>query len=68
MAKSAPITTVEFFRDNDKNLPPAKRTKYAAKFQGHLSDSEVQRQMLFQKKTPLRNVVGFEHGYTTARA
>ncbi len=48
------ITTVVYMKDG---------RRAAATFPDHLSASEVERQMLFQKHVPLRLIVGSEHKF-----
>lgn len=55
---STQITTVTYWKGEGANA-----TKTQATFSGHISQSEVERKMLFERKTPARRIENFEHKF-----
>lgn len=35
--------------------------RVSARFEGHLSESEIERKMLFERQTPKRRIEGWQH-------
>lgn len=54
--KTNKSTTVTYWRGEGKNAE-----RVAATFAGHLSASEVERKMLFERQTPKRRIEGHTH-------
>jgi len=52
------ITVVTYYSGQGSNS-----VKREATFKGHISQSEVERRMLFDKQTPARRIEGFNHQY-----